>query len=107
MDSLDERNPDAERTLRRVVVGYRVVSALWLAILGVISVAGPRTPERPGVVAGTMVLAVGWALVTIALHIRSADLMRSWWFLAIDTAVAAWALLAPDVAGSENFYGGY
>ncbi|MDH3260731.1 MAG: histidine kinase [Acidimicrobiia bacterium] len=107
MEPVDAHTSDAERTLRRVVVGYRAVAAAWLVILGVISVAGPEGPARPGVVVATMVLAVAWALVTIALHAQSPDLMRSWLFLAIDTGVAAWTLVAPDVAGSENFYGGY
>ena len=104
---MDDRTTDVERTLRRVVVGYRAVSSVWLVLLGVISVAGAEGPDRPGVVIATMVLAVGWSLVTIALHVRFPDLLRSWWFLAFDIGVAAWTLLAPDVAGSENFYGGY
>jgi len=107
MDTVDELTTDAERTLRRVVVGYRAVSAAWLVILGVVSVARSEGPARPGVVVATMVLAVGWALVTIALHARSSELLRSWSFVALDTGLAAWTLVAPDVAGSENFYGGY
>lgn len=103
----NDRTTDAERTLRRVVVGYRAVSSVWLVMLGVISVAGAERPDRPGVVIATMALAVGWSLVTIALHVRLPELIRSWWFLVIDIGVAAWTLLAPDVAGSENFYGGY
>ncbi len=107
MQTVDERTSDAERTLRRVVVGYRVVASVWLVLLGVISIAGSDGPDRPVVVIATMVLAVGWSLVTIAVHVRSPELIRSWWFLALDTGVAAWVLLAPDVAGSQNFYGGY
>lgn len=105
--SVDDRTSDAERTLRRVVVGYRAVSSIWLVLLGVISVAGSSGPDRPGVIVATMILALGWSLVTIAIHVRFPDLIRSWWFLAVDIGVAAWTLLAPDVAGSENFYGGY
>ena len=97
----------AEQTLRRVVVGYRVVSAVWLVLLGVISVAGATGPDRPWVVVATMVLAIGWSLVTVAMHVRLPEVMRSWWFLAADIGVAAWTLVAPDVAGSESFYGGY
>lgn len=107
MQPPEEQTSDAERTLRRVVVGYRVVSAVWLVLLGVISVAGSQGPERPGVVVATMFLAVGWSLVTIAIHVRSPHLMRSWLFLALDTGLAAWVLIAPDVSGGENFYGGY
>lgn len=107
MQSVGGQALDAEQTLRRVVVGYRVVSAVWLVLLGVIAVAGSGGPERPGVVVATMVLAVGWSLVTIALHARFPETMSSWWFLAADIGVAAWTLIAPDVAGSENFYGGY
>src|SRR3990172_6839030 len=107
MDPVDEGTSDADRTLRRVVVGYRAVSAAWLVILGVISIARSDGTARPGVVVATMVLAVGWATATIAFHVWSPHLIRSWALLAVDTAVAAWTLLAPDVAGSGNFYGGY
>ena len=105
--SVADRTSDAERTLRRVVVGYRVVSSVWLVLLGVISVAGVSGPDRPGVVVATMVLAVGWSLVTVAFHVRLPELIRSWWFLTVDIGIAAWTLLAPEFAGSENFYGGY
>ena len=107
IQSINLHTSEAEQTLRRVVVGYRVVSAVWLVLLGVISVAGSAGPERPWVIVATMVLAIGWSLVTVAIHVRFPEVMRSWWFLAADIGVAAWTLVAPDVAGSESFYGGY
>lgn len=98
---------DIDRTIRQVVVGYRVVAALWLITLGIIALAGGDSPPRPGVVTSTMILAGGWAILTVALHIRAPQTLRSWAWVAIDLVVAIWTLLSPEVAGSQDFYGGY
>ena len=99
---------DIEVVLGRVVVGYRVVGALWLTILAIITLAGSPRPDRSSVVAATIVLAVGWALLTAALHRSRPEVLRSWWWLAIDIGVTVWTLFSSDVAGSTStFYGGY
>lgn len=93
--------------IRRVVVGYRVVGAVWLCLLGVTTlVAG--TP-RPGVVLATMALAAAWAALTAAVARRSPPVLGSTGWLVADIAVAAWTVAAPTVAGGETpaFYGGY
>lgn len=93
--------------IRRVVVGYRVVGAAWLCLLGTTSlVAG--TP-RPGVVLGTMGLVAAWAALTAAVARRSPPVLGSTAWLAADLAVAGWTVAAPTVAGGGTpaFYGGY
>jgi signal transduction histidine kinase len=99
---------DIERVLGRVVVGYRVVGAAWLGILGIITLAGSADPGRPSVVVATVVGVGGWALLTGWLHGRHPRLLRTWWWLAADVGVTIWALFSSDVAGTTStFYGGY
>ena len=100
--------PEIELVLGRVVVGYRVVGALWLAILGVITLAGSAPPERPAVVVATMLGVGGWAVLTGWLHRSRTTTLRTWWWLAADVGVTVWTLFSSDLAGMDvSFYGGY
>jgi signal transduction histidine kinase len=100
--------PEIERVLGRVVVGYRIVGAAWLAVLGVITLAGSTRPDRPGVVVATMLGIGAWALLTGWLHGSRPNSLRSWWWLVADVGVTVWSLFSSDVAGTTaTFYGGY
>ncbi len=105
---VDAGPPDIERALGRVVVGYRIVGAIWLAILAVITLAGTARPERPAVVLATMIGIGGWATLTGWLHASRPQWLASWWWLALDVGVTIWTLFSGDVAGTTStFYGGY
>ena len=96
-----------EVSLRRIIVGYRVIAAVWLAVLGLITVRGDAPPDRPGIVLAVIALVFVWTAITVALSFREAPQLGKAWFLAADVGVAVVTLVAPDWAGSANFYGGY
>lgn len=98
---------DIELSLLRVVVGYRVFGTLWLAVLAGITLADRPTPDRPWVVVVTAVGVAAWTGTVIWLSFRRSRALRSVAFLVADTVIAAATLLAPDVAGSGSFAGGY
>lgn len=92
--------------LQRVVLGFRVVAALWLALLAVVVLATSDPRPNAMVVALTVTLAGVWAIATLVLAQRSA--LGSWLWLAADSAVAAWTILGPPRLGViESFVGGY
>ncbi|MDJ0496933.1 MAG: ATP-binding protein [Acidimicrobiia bacterium] len=99
---------DLESTLLWITTGYRLFSAVWLSILGVVVVAGESTQvERPAVVTLTVVGVVGWAVLATGARIRTPSLARSWGFVAVDLAIGAWTVMAGTVAGTIQFAGGY
>jgi len=93
-------------TLRRVVVGFRLVAIAWMgALVGATLATDPGADQV--VVGGTYGLALAWTGVTVAhaLHPR--------WFghpvwVSLDGLVALWVSISPFVAGSRDlFFGGY
>ena len=103
--------PAAQRTalvtvLRRVVVGYRVVGASWLTLLGGVALAqgAPVTPA-----AATVALALAWTAATVLVARRRPGWLGSPGWLAADVAVAAATILVPSVAARTMtaFFGGY
>jgi len=97
---------DLETSLRRIVVGYRAIAAVWLLILAVITVRDPVT-ERPEIVWAVVGVVMVWSAVTIGASYRTPQVLSSWAFLVVDALIAAGTLIGPDLAGSANFYGGY
>ena len=97
---------DLETSLRRIVVGYRAIAAVWLLILAVITIRDPAT-ESPEIVWAVVAIVMVWTGVTLASSYRSPKILSSWAFLGVDALIAAGTLLGPDLAGSANFYGGY
>ncbi len=99
---------DIDRVIGRVVVGYRVVGGIWLGMLGLITLAGSASPDRPAVVVATMVGVGGWSFLTGWFHRRDSFVLRTWWWLVADVCVTIWVLFSSDIAGTaSNFYGGY
>ncbi len=102
-----ETGPGVDVALRRVVLGFRVVAALWLGLLAIVVLATSDPRPRPLIVVLTVALAGGWAAITLRLARRTSAL-RSWCWLAADLAVAAWTILGPARLGvAESFVGGY
>ena len=93
--------------LRRVVVGYRLVGALWLWLLvAIVLVTEPDV--RVAVVLGAAVLATLWTVATVSLAERAPVLVRSPLWLLADTAVSAGIVVLGNVAASRRgFSGGY
>lgn len=102
--------PRLERALRQVVVGYRSVGALWLAVLAFVAVipaGGVQADAR--VVAVTVGLVSAWTIATAIVAVRRPTLLPSAGWLLADVAVAAATIFAPSLAGAGAgaFYGGY
>jgi len=101
------RDVGAHVALRRVVVGYRLVSAAWLAFLGA-AVLWSGAAGRRGVVVATIAVVAAWTAVTVAVAVRRPSAFSSPLWIAADVAVAVWTVLAPEVATSAGpFAGGY
>jgi signal transduction histidine kinase len=94
-------------SLLRVFVGYRIIGAVWLVVLGVIFLAGSEDPDRPGVVVATMAAVVLWTAVVTALAIRRPRMVLTPMFVVVDATISAGVLVAQDLAGSVGFAGGY
>jgi len=98
---------DLETSLLRIVVGYRVFGAVWLAVLAAITLFGSSDVERPGVVTGALVLATAWTAGVVLASFRRPAVLRTMTFVIADTVVASVILLAPLIAGTGGFAGGY
>jgi signal transduction histidine kinase len=107
MEPPEGASPRIEVALRRVVVGYRSVGALWLALLALVALRPGDGAVDTTVVVAAVALAVGWTLLTGVMAARRPEGLASLPFLVIDTAVSAAVLVAPTAAGADAFYGGY
>jgi signal transduction histidine kinase len=93
-------------TLRRVVVGFRLVAVAWMGAL-----VGATLATDPGanqvVVGGTYALALAWTGVTVA-HALHPRWFRHPAWVGLDGLVALWVSVSPFVAGSRDlFFGAY
>lgn len=98
--------PPVAFTIRRIAGGARLIGLAWMIVLVMVALARDAM-TRPGV-AWTLVGFSGfWAVVAALdqLRVRPAD---PWWITIGDAALAAFALVAPEVSGSSDlFYGGF
>lgn len=94
-------------TIRRIAGGARLIGLGWMLTLVLVALARDGLERRP---------AVGWLLVGLAslwLLVTAFDQVRPRtvdpiWITVGDTALAAFALLAPEITGTEDlFYGGF
>lgn len=95
-----------ETTLRRIIVGYRVIAMLWMLSLALVSLASNEA-ERPAVTVAAVGLVAVWTSLTLWISFRRPSLFRNWAFLGLDILVSALILVSPNLAGSPNFVGGY
>ncbi len=93
-------------SLRRVAVGFRIASLAWMAALVVSTLLTDEQADR-WIVAGSMVLATVWTIVTTVAATRD-DALRSTWFLMTDVVVTLLVVVAPIVSDAGDiFFGGY
>jgi signal transduction histidine kinase len=103
-----EPTTDAEAALLRAVIGYRIVAAVWLAILGVLILAERGTPaDRPWRVALTITAVAAWTTVASVISLRDPNRTTTGWFVALDVGGAIGSIVAADWAGTFVFAGGY
>jgi signal transduction histidine kinase len=93
-----------DATFARIAAGSRIVAAVWMAILGAVTLARD-TDVRPAPVIGIVAIGFLWAVVATIVAYPERALSRS--MLVVDLAVGVMSLLAPGLAGTTaSFYGG-
>ena len=93
-----------DTTFARIAAGMRIVAAVWMAILGAVTLARDAA-VRPSFVIGMIAIGFLWAVVSTVVAYPARALARE--MLVVDVVVAVLALLAPDIANtSASFYGG-
>jgi signal transduction histidine kinase len=92
-------------TIHRIAGGARLIGLGWMLTLVLVAIA--RDGLRQPVIGWWLVgLSAAWLIVGAA-NLRN-RVVDSVWITAGDTALAAFALLAPELAGSDDlFYGGF
>lgn len=95
-----------EVSLRRIVVGYRAISAVWLSVLAAIALSRDEL-ERPSIVLMVVTVVVVWTAITVWLSYRAPSQLGTIAYLVVDFSVTFGVLVAPDLATSVDFYGGY
>lgn len=94
-----------DATLRRIIVGFRLVAAVWITVLGIIAVM--VWDAEPGVVVATVALVWVWSAATLW-AIATGRLESLLWLIA-DLVVAVLVVVADDLDGATQggFVGGY
>jgi signal transduction histidine kinase len=92
-----------DATLRVIIVGFRVVAAVWISVLGIIVVVGNDASTE--VVVGAVSLAWVWTGLTVFVA-RRGKLDHPLWLVA-DLTVAALIVIADALDGRGFFVGGY
>ena len=92
-----------DATLRVIIVGFRVVAAVWITVLGIIAVVG-NDASTP-VVAGAVALAWVWTGLTVIVA-RRGKLDHLAWLIA-DLVVAVLIVVADALDGRGFFVGGF
>jgi signal transduction histidine kinase len=100
---------DVERTLGRIVVGYRGLAVGWAVLLVLVAETGDTSFARRWVPWVEVALIVAWFAWTVWLRGRRPAVLHAWWFLAVDLTIAIAVLLASWAAGdaSVSLSGGY
>jgi signal transduction histidine kinase len=102
-----QRSNDLESTLLWITTGYRAFAALWLTILGIVTLTGSSDPDRPVLVVLTISLVLLWSALATLTRIRFPRMLAMWWFVAIDLSISVWTVVAGTIAGTIQFAGGY
>lgn len=93
-----------DSTFARIAAGSRIIAAVWMAILGGVTLARD-VDVRGGIVVGMIVIGFLWALAATVVAYPERALARE--MLAVDLGIGVISLLAPDQAGTTaSFYGG-
>lgn len=106
-DRLVDRD-DLEVAFRRIALGARLVGLAWMAVLTALALASAGL-ARPVHGWALVAAAVAWGSVSVIGARRRLDFVTSRGSVAVDVALAGYALFAPSLAGSPDqlFYGGY
>ena len=84
-----------EATFARIAAGSRIVAAVWMAILGVVTLARDGAADG-AVVVGMIAIGLLWAITATVVAYPELALSRG--MLAVDLLVAVFSLLSPWLA---------
>lgn len=108
MRTVTEPSRDVEGPLLRAIIGYRLVSAAWLALLGLVLLTDKQAPpDSDEPVVAIIAIVLVWSAVATVMAIRKPDELRKPWFIVIDAAISVASVLAAWLAGTFVFAGGY
>lgn len=105
--------PAIDTTLLRIVVVFRIVGAVWLVSLSLLTlfVSDPQIASvgaRTAIIWSAIVIAVVWTAVTVVLAYRNPAILTRWTFLAVDLILALWVAMTPGLVRADVFFaGGY
>ena len=95
----------------RATIGFRLVSAAWLALLGLIllneDVAATDTGPNTAPIVLTIAVVLVWSTVATVVAVRRPEHLPDIWFIVVDAAISIGSILAADWAGTFVFAGGY
>lgn len=92
-----------EATFARIAAGSRIVATVWMAILGVVTIARDAA-DRPGYVVGMIALGFLWAVGATVIAYPERALSHQ--MLAVDLMIGVLSLLAAEAGATASFYGG-
>jgi signal transduction histidine kinase len=109
MDEIAAVDQGVELPLLRAVVGYRIVAAVWLAVLAglILAELGGRRVDRPGAVVLTVAIVAAWTTAATWISLRRSSWLPSLTFIATDMAISIFSLIAADFADTFVFAGGF
>ncbi len=108
MQGVNEPVQDVEGPLLRAVVGYRLVAAGWMTLLGIFLITDQDDPlDSTGRVIAAIGVVLVWTAVVAVIAVRDQAVLGLPWFLATDAAIAIGSIVAADWAGTFVFAGGY
>lgn len=97
-----------DRTLTRVVLLMRLLSGVWLLIIGLVALT--QAPQDPGLSVGIVLTIMGIASAGTALTFLAAkrEFLGETWYLILDSAVTVFLAAGGWIAGHDGFIvGGY
>jgi signal transduction histidine kinase len=109
MDEVAAEDQGVELPLLRAVIGYRIVAAVWLAVLAglILAELGGRPADRPGAVVLTVGIVAAWTTAATWISLRRSSWLPSLAFIATDMAISIFSLVAADFADTFVFAGGF
>ena len=104
----DPRVPGASATLLSIAVVFRIVGAVWMVALSLLTMRVEPVGDGRDLIATAAGIAVVWTIGTVVAWLTWPALLVSPVWLAFDLAVAVFVALTPNLVGSAAFFvGGY
>ncbi len=108
MRAVAEPSQGVEGPLLRAIIGYRLVSAAWLGLLGLVLLTDQDDPpDTKAPIVLIIVIVFAWTAVATTIAARRPERLPDIWYVTLDAAISIASVLAADWAGTFVFAGGY